>query len=178
VAGERVAGSVTTDYLLTVTREDPWWVARISAAPAGQDWLVGRATDARTLGRLESSVRDMLGLLLDDDDTDGFELSWHYELPPALAGPVEDALDARERFRAAEKALAPTGRAAARALTGAGISRRDAAVVLGLSFQRVAQLATETEDPPAPGHRGAGTRSRRRPSSATRRKLDTIADAS
>jgi 2-oxo-4-hydroxy-4-carboxy--5-ureidoimidazoline (OHCU) decarboxylase len=134
---------MTAGYRLSVTREQPWWVAQVSGAPEDQRWLVGRATEARTLSRLEETVRDMLGLLLDEREPARFDLVWHYDLPPELAAVVADALEARASFHAAEKALTETGRAAARALTDAGISRRDAATVLGLSFQRVAQLATE-----------------------------------
>jgi hypothetical protein len=145
VAGKELAGSVKSVYHLTVMRDDPWWVAKVGAAPDGQGWLVGRATEARTLNRLDAVVRDMLGLLLDTDDTARFELRWQYELPPELAEVVVGAQRARQSFREAERALTVTGRAAARALTAAGMSRRDAAAVLGLSFQRVAQLAAEAE---------------------------------
>jgi hypothetical protein len=116
----------------------------VSAVPPGQEWLVGRATEARTLNGLTEMVRDMLGLLLDIEDTSRLELSWRYDLPADLAGSVEQAIEARETYRSAEKQLATTGRAAARSLTAAGVSLRDAAAILGLSFQRVAQLADET----------------------------------
>ncbi|MDR1212877.1 MAG: hypothetical protein LBK54_02065 [Propionibacteriaceae bacterium] len=59
------------------------------------------------------------------------------DLSREAVGRVTAARDVSERARAA---LAGATREAARALTGAGLTYRDAGTVLGLSHQRVAQL--------------------------------------
>jgi hypothetical protein len=56
-------------------------------------------------------------------------LDWTYDLPPELAGPVGQFIEARTRRQAAEQDYA-----------AAHVSVRDAAELFGLSYQRVAQI--------------------------------------
>ena len=63
-------------------------------------------------------------------------------LPKAAGRTVEQARQARERARVADRLAIEQTRKAAVALTGRAISMRDAAAILGISHQRVHQLLT------------------------------------
>jgi hypothetical protein len=129
-----------TRYTVTVSREEPWWVAVVGG-------LAGGATEVRRLNQLETEVRDLIGGLTDSSE-DAFELDWNYDLPPELAGPVGQFIEARTRRQAAEHDYATAQERAVDALLAAHVSVRDAAELLGLSYQRVAQIR------PQPATRG------------------------
>jgi hypothetical protein len=128
-------GSMTS-YTVTVSREDPWWVAVVAGLPGG-------ATEARRLNQLENEVRDLIAGLTDSSE-DAFELDWSYDLPPELAQPVRQFVEARTRRQAAEHDYAAAQEQAVDALTAAHVSVRDAAELLGLSYQRVAQIRPQS----------------------------------
>jgi hypothetical protein len=138
-------GSMTS-YTVTVSREEPWWVAVVGGLPGG-------ATEARRLNQLETEVRDLIAGLTDSSE-DAFELDWTYDLPPDLARPVRLFVEARTRRQAAEHDYAVAQEQAVDALTAEHVSVRDAAELLGLSYQRVAQIRPQ-----------AAARDRRRKSS-------------
>ena len=121
-----------TSYTVRVSREEPWWVAVVSGLPGG-------ATEARRLSQLETEVRDLIAGLTDSDE-DAFELDWTYDLPPELARPVREFVEARTRRQTAERDYAVAQEQAVNALTAEHVSVRDAAELLGLSYQRVAQI--------------------------------------
>jgi len=121
-----------TTYTITVSREEPWWVAVVAGLPGG-------ATETRRLDQLETEVRDLIAGLTDVDE-DAFDLNWEYSLPPKLEEPVHRFLAAKARRQAAEQDYRAAQEQAVEALTTAHISLRDAAELLGLSYQRLAQL--------------------------------------
>lgn len=121
-----------TSYTVRVSREEPWWVAVVSGLP-------GAATEARRLSQLETEVRDLIAGLTDSDE-DAFELDWTYDLPSELARPVREFVEARTRRQTAERDYAVAQEQAVNALTAEHVSVRDAAELLGLSYQRVAQI--------------------------------------
>jgi predicted RNase H-like HicB family nuclease len=106
-------------------------------------WLVrvkgveGCHTYGRTLRQAEDRVREALAAWL---DRDAGSLTITAELPPDVTLLARDVSEARH---AAERAGADAQRAtvdAVKRLTEMGLSRRDAAEVLGISHQRVQQL--------------------------------------
>lgn len=121
-----------TSYTVTVSREEPWWVAVVGGLPGG-------ATEARRLSQLETEVRDLIAGLTDRSE-DTIELDWNYDLPPKLARPVRQFVEARTRRQAAERDYAAAQEQAVETLTAEHVSVRDAAELLGLSYQRVAQI--------------------------------------
>jgi hypothetical protein len=133
-----------TSYTVTVSREEPWWVAVVRDLPGG-------ATEARRLSQLEIEVRDLIAGLTDSDEND-LELDWSYDLPSDLARPVRQFMEARTRRQAAEHDYTEAQERAVDALTAAHVSVRDAAELLGLSYQRVAQVRPRS---------GTGVRARR-----------------
>jgi hypothetical protein len=112
--------------------------------------LPGGATGTRRLDQLEKEVRDLIAGLTDADD-DSFDLTWEYSLRPELEEPVHRFLSARARRQAAEQDYAAAQEQAVEALTTARISLRDAAELLGLSYQRLAQLRSARTGRPAAG---------------------------
>lgn len=58
-------------YQVTISREDPWWVAVVDD--------VG-ATEATKVAELEDMVRDLVVVMRDLDNPD-FDLLWHYDMP-------------------------------------------------------------------------------------------------
>lgn len=109
---------------------DDAWNVRI-------DGLEGCQTYGRSLRQAQRRIREALALWLDREPE---SLSIRDELPQELAEVARQANQARaEAERAGTNAQKQAARAA-RALTARGLSRRDAAELLGLSHQRVQQL--------------------------------------
>lgn len=110
--------------------EDDAWNVHI------QD-LDGCQTYGRSLRQAQARIREALGLWLDRDPE---QLTVRDELPADLSSVADTVARARrEAERAGMKAQEETTRAV-KQLTDLGLSRRDAAELLGLSHQRVQQL--------------------------------------
>lgn len=99
--------------------------------------ITGCQTYGRSLRQAQSRIREALALWLDAAPTD---LSIRDQFPAPLASVADDVIRARTAAeRAGVKAQQQTIEAV-RALADLGLSRRDAAELLGLSHQRVHQL--------------------------------------
>jgi predicted RNase H-like HicB family nuclease len=132
-------------YLAEVERDDLGnWLASVPA-------LRGVHTYARTLASLRSHLQDAIALWLEVELVDAGDRDPHIDrkaiavelqvkLPARVRRATDSARRRRERARTAEAEASAANREAARALTEAGLSRRDAAELLGLSHQRVDQL--------------------------------------
>lgn len=109
---------------------DDAWNVRIEG-------LAGCQTYGRSLRQAQARIVEALALWLDrEPDT----IAIDHRLPKDLAAVAQRVTRARaEAERAGTKAQHEVAEAA-RALTERGLSRRDAAEVLGLSHQRVQQL--------------------------------------
>jgi predicted RNase H-like HicB family nuclease len=141
-----MAGSVNeTTYVAEVERDDSGnWIASVPA-------LRGVHTHARTLASLRRYLKDAIALWLEVDlveagerdprvDRGSIDVKLQVKLPSPVRRAAETARRRRARARDAEAEAAAATREAARALVESGLSRRDAAVVLELSHQRVDQL--------------------------------------
>ncbi|TSD57508.1 hypothetical protein [Aeromicrobium piscarium] len=114
------------------TRVGEWWAIEIPEVP-------GAFTQARRLGQIPGMVRDAVSLLCDvrPDDVD-------VRLSPVTDydSKVAEALEAKRAAEAAQERASTAMRAAAWALVHEGhLTVRDAGQVLGLTPQRVSQLA-------------------------------------
>ena len=97
----------------------------------------GCQTYGRSLRQAQARIREALAAWLDRDPA---ALEVRDELPPQLNAVARRVSRARaEAERAGTKAQAETAEAV-KVLTDMGLSRRDAAELLGLSHQRVQQL--------------------------------------
>lgn len=109
---------------------DDAWNVRIEG-------LDGCQTYGRSLHQAQTRIREALALWVDREPS---ELVIRDHLPKKLEVVAENVARARrEADTAGQKAHRQTVRAA-KTLTDLGLSRRDAAEVLGLSHQRVQQL--------------------------------------
>jgi predicted RNase H-like HicB family nuclease len=110
--------------------EDDAWNVHIEG-------LAGCQTYGRSLRQAQVRIREALAVWLDRDPD---SLLIRDELPAAVASVAERVVRARgEAERAGSKAQQATTDAVRR-LTELGLSRRDAAELLGLSHQRIQQL--------------------------------------
>jgi len=138
-----------TTYVAEVERDDSGnWIAGVPA-------LRGVHTHARTLASLRGYLQDAIALWLEVErqdeggrdphvDRDAIAVELQVKLPARVRRATDSARHRRERARSAEADAAAATRAAARALVEIGLSRRDAAELLGLSHQRVDQVLRST----------------------------------
>jgi hypothetical protein len=142
-----VDGPVTT-YRVVVSREHPWWVAvayGLGLPPHGA------ATETRTISDLEEKLRDLIVLRTDADlrmpydmAVKDFDLDWTYNLPPYAAEALEEYHESKRELVEAQDRYSERAQKAASALTtSAGASVRDVGWIMGLSYQRVAQLLAQ-----------------------------------
>lgn len=121
-----------TKFHATARREGRWWVVEVDG--------VG-VTQGHNLSQARSMAVDLIVAMRELPERD-VVVNLDIDLPGTLTAQVEDA-----RHRTAEAARAQTAAAvamrevAARLRTEAGLIGKDAALVLGVSEQRVSQLA-------------------------------------
>jgi predicted RNase H-like HicB family nuclease len=128
-------------YTARLEREtDGRWTVELEEERRVHTW-------GKTVEQALTRMREAAALWFEADE-DEIELVPHPVLPKATGRSVEQARQARAQARNADRlALEQTKRAAA-ALTGRGISMRDAAAILGISHQRVHQLLAPKANPP------------------------------
>lgn len=125
-------------YRVVVTREGGHWLADVPD-------LEGAHTYARSLPALDQAVREVAVLAagLPDEAMPGLALEYDYRTgdPELDVTALEVRRLRKEADELAAAATARTAQAAAR-LAAQGLSVRDVAALLGISPQRVSQLAT------------------------------------
>jgi DNA-directed RNA polymerase specialized sigma24 family protein len=123
-------------YTVTVTREEPFWVAEVEGLPGG-------ATESRALSTLETEVRDLIAGLTDSDE-ESFGLVWDYgqAFPDQVATTIDSLHHVREKLAQVKEEYERLQREAVSGVRNEGVSVRDAAVLLHISYQRVSQLAS------------------------------------
>lgn len=109
---------------------DDAWNVRI-------DGLDGCQTYGRSLHQAQTRIREALALWLDCDPP---TLVIRDQLPKKLEAVADNVARARRKAETAGQNAHEQTVRAAKALSELGLSRRDAAEVLGLSHQRVQQL--------------------------------------
>jgi predicted RNase H-like HicB family nuclease len=140
-------------YKITVEMDtNGWWFVDVPDVP-------GAHTQGQTLARARANAREVIALMgdLPSGAEDSFDLDETIKLPGPARQAVTKAQRAREKAeRAAAEARKSTEEALdvlAEALPGLGL--RDQAELVGVSYQRVAQLrpgAPRRGRRPAPAH--------------------------
>jgi hypothetical protein len=131
-------------FEVTVSREDNLWVAVVTDLPGG-------ATDVDHFEDLPDAVRDLVATLTEIEPED-FWISWRY-----LQGShelTEKIQDLRQWEQQAQLAVAnrdAARQAAIEDMRNAGLSYREISDVVGISYQRVAQLLDRTGTDKATG---------------------------
>lgn len=113
-------------------RDGRWWYIEIPE--------LGTSGQARTIKEVEAVAREIAALWLDVDEST-IEAVVTVELPQQAAKLWDEANAADIKAREGAQAAARLRRSAVAALKAEGITQADAARVLGVSEQRVSQLA-------------------------------------
>ncbi len=132
-------------YTVVAERADGWWAIRVPD-------VRGAHSQARRLEQVPEIARDAIAAVL-DVDAGSFELRLEPQLGLAAATSLASLADARRAAEEAQTRLRQVAADAAAELLASGLSMRDAGELLGISHQRVAQIA----------HGGALARSTPRP---------------
>lgn len=114
--------------------EDGWWLATVPEVPEC-------ITQGRSLRQTRERVREALELCVDDART--AELVDDVVLPARVLGRLERARAERQAADEARERASAAMRLVISDLVLRGVSTRDVGELLGLSHQRVAQLAAE-----------------------------------
>jgi predicted RNase H-like HicB family nuclease len=114
---------------------DGRWSIELEEEPRVHTW--GKTVD-QALGRMKEAAAMWF-----DTDEDTIALIPRPVLPKTTGRTVDQARQAREKARAADRDAIEQTRKAAAALTARGISMRDTAAILGISHQRVHQLLAD-----------------------------------
>jgi hypothetical protein len=122
-------------HTVTVTHEDGWWLASV-------DGLAGAHTEARTLGTLDTYVREVIALAADlpDEAMPDLDITYEFDQPPLEAAARIAAR--RRRLEQAHARVVTEATELARELVAAGYSTRDAAAVLGVTHGRISQVTS------------------------------------
>ncbi len=124
-----------TTYTARLEQErDGRWTVELEEEPRVHTW--GKTVD-QALARMKEAAAMWF-----DTDERAIDLVPRPVLPKAAGRTVEQARQAREQARVADRVAIEQTRKAAATLTGRGISMRDVAAILGISHQRVHQLLT------------------------------------
>jgi len=127
-------------YTARLEREkDGRWTVELEEEPRVHTW-------GKTVDQALARMREAAALWFQTEE-DQIDLVPRPVLPKATDKTVEQARQAREQARSADRLAIEQTRKAAAALASRGISMRDAAAILGISHQRVHQLLA-TEVPP------------------------------
>jgi predicted RNase H-like HicB family nuclease len=118
-----------TAYTATCRRVGNWWAISVPE-------LKGVHTQARRLDQVAAMTTDAIALMLDVDP-----VTIEVTVEPELPGTVARAIEARRAARAADEAAEQATATAVRTLIGDGYTVRDAGALLGLSPQRISQIA-------------------------------------
>lgn len=123
---------MTKVFQVKAQRSGDWWALNVDGMP-------GVHSQVRALTKAESAIKEAIALV-HDWDPDEFAVVVNPELPAEL---LKQVIDSRQKVAEAERLqqeAAAASREAAKALVGWGLSQREAAHVMGVSFQRVSQL--------------------------------------
>ena len=120
-------------YKATARREGAWWIITIPE--------LGAVTQARSVREIETMAQGLVAALLDLDGT-APKVDVDVELPEAVRGPWREAERLRASAESNSRRAAVLRRQAVKSLlTDQQLTQSDASALLGISHQRVQQLA-------------------------------------
>jgi len=121
-------------YEATARRDGRWWLVEVPELDT-----VGQA---RNTAEVEDVAREVIGLFL-DVEPDTFDVNVSIEIPENARAAWEESKKREAAARTESEAAAALARRAIATLREDGLTFRDAGAVLGLSPQRVQQLAAD-----------------------------------
>lgn len=125
--------TTSTTYKATATREGRWWIVTVSELDA--------VTQARNVAEIDVMARGLVAALLDVEE-DSVNVDVELRLPEGLQADLDESRRLRAEAAAAASRAADSSRGLVHALIQVEhMTQSDAAAVLGISQQRVQQLA-------------------------------------
>ena len=118
------------DVTAHATRSGDWWAVEVPQIP-------GLFTQAKRLDQVEAMVTDAAAMLGHGD----VHVAVEADLSDDDARAIDDAKERAVRLARAEREAAAASRTAVARLRGHGLPVRDVANLMGISPQRVSQLA-------------------------------------
>jgi DNA-directed RNA polymerase specialized sigma24 family protein len=134
-------------YTVKATRSGGWWVLTVPEVPRA-------VSQVRRLSQAEEYAREAIAFVL-GVAPDDFALHVEADLSDDLEQRVRRAQQAAGEAQSAVSKASMLSREAVRALLGSGLSGNEVAVVLGISKQRVSQLARQGSKDGKAGARSA-----------------------
>ncbi|MDF3280901.1 HicB family toxin-antitoxin system [Gordonia sp. N1V] len=139
-----------TRYRVDVYRDGRWWMIRVPALDGHVDAegvkLAGEAiTQARRYADIETEARDFIALVADvAPSTIELDVHHDYDVDGDNIGEMAaDAIALKERAAALEQEALRKRRHIAGVLSKKGVPVRDIGEILGVTYQRAAQLTSE-----------------------------------
>lgn len=127
---------VTATYTAQLHQEaDGRWTVELAEEPRVHTW-------GNTVNQALTRMREAAAMWFDTDEA-SIELTPAPVLPKTILRTIEQAGEARDQARTADRVAIEKTRKAAVELARRGLSVRDAAAILGISHQRVHQLLAE-----------------------------------
>jgi hypothetical protein len=120
-----------TTYRAQARREDRWWVVEVHG--------VG-TTQGRTTAEAQRMAVDLVAVM-EQVPLDEVIVEIEFELPGALGEEIKRARQDTREAELAQRRAAENARRAVAHLLESGLSKQDAARILGVSAQRISQLA-------------------------------------
>lgn len=133
-------------YRVETRRDGKWWVIRVPE-------IRGVHSQARRLGDVEYMARDAIALML-EVPADSFDVEVVPTLGQTVEAEVKRARELRaEAERSQRQASEAQRQAVERLVREHGLTIRDASRLLGLSYQRVAQILPSSKSARRPTRR-------------------------
>ncbi len=124
-------------YEVIARRDGKTWLLRVPA--------VDRSTQALRLDQAEDMARDLIAIMTGKPE-DSFDVEITTNLDPELSALISEVILAKAEAAERQKAASVAQRLAVRKLTESGYTVRDTGRLLGLTYQRVAQLRADQHD--------------------------------
>lgn len=128
-------------YKVNASRSGDWWAIEVVS---GLPKNVLGVSQTRRLNKVPKVARRLVSELLGLDAND-IEVEVSVSMPDSLEAAVDRARQAAATEAEARAAAAKARRDAAAALLGANLTMREAGQVLGVSHQRIKQLADQAK---------------------------------
>ncbi|MEU8736070.1 type II toxin-antitoxin system HicB family antitoxin [Streptomyces halstedii] len=126
-----------TTHKATAERQGRFWVVRIDGLPEGEQ----NVTQGLTWTEAHENARELVSLVLDIEDDPAAYTVDLIPAGPAMFEVVREAEQADTAVQEAEKRRRVAMTRAAQTLVGLGLTQAEAGRMLGVTHQRIAQLA-------------------------------------
>ncbi|WP_241989801.1 MULTISPECIES: type II toxin-antitoxin system HicB family antitoxin [unclassified Streptomyces] len=126
-----------TTHKATAERQGRFWVVRVDGLPEGEQ----NVTQGLTWTEAQENARDLVSLVLDIEDDPALYTVDLVPADPAMFEVVREAEEADAAVQEAEKRRRVAMTRAAKTLVGLGLTQAEAGRMLGVTHQRIAQLA-------------------------------------